>query len=82
MTEQEWSWAKPTRTRPSDTRWEDELVTYLKDFCVAVKTDGYSVPFEFSTAKRAIVAQGGTAEQVQQCLSEVHRAVQIVVDEE
>jgi len=78
----EWSWAKPTRTRPSDTRWEDELVTYLKDFCVAVKTDGYSVPFEFSTAKRAIVAQGGTAEQVQQCLSEVHRAVQIVVDEE
>lgn len=78
----EWSWAEPTRTRPSDPRWEDELVTYLKDFCVAVKTDGYSVPFEFSTAKRAIVAQGGTVEQVQQCLSEVHRAVQIVMDEE
>ena len=45
----------------SDPRWEDELVTYLKDFCVAVKTDGYSVPFEFSTAKRAIISQGGTA---------------------
>ena len=41
----------------SDPRWEDELVTYLKDFCVAVKTDGYSVPFEFSTAKRAIISQ-------------------------
>lgn len=66
----------------SNTRWEDELVHYLKDFCVAVKTDGYSVPFEFSTAKRAIISQGGTVEQVQQCLSEVHRAVQIVVDEE
>mgnify|MGYP006140586737 CR=1 FL=1 len=40
--------------------WQDELVMWIKDFTVAFSEGAYSVPFEHSMARRAIIEQGAT----------------------
>ena len=55
--------------------WQDELVMWIKDFTVAFSEGAYSVPFEHSMARRAIIEQGATPLEVAECWDEIIHAV-------
>lgn len=55
--------------------WQDELVIWVKDFTVAFSEGAYSVPFEHSMARRAIIEQGATPLEVAECWDEIIHAV-------
>lgn len=55
--------------------WQDELVMWIKDFTVAFSDGAYSVPFEHSMARRAIIEQGATPLEVAECWDEIIHAV-------
>lgn len=60
--------------------WQDELVIWVKDFTVAFSEGAYSVPFEHSMAKRAIIEQGATPLEVAECWDEIVKAVNCAFD--
>ena len=59
----------------SQVIWQDELVMWVKDFTVAFSDGAYSVPFEHSMARRAIIEQGATPLEVAECWDEIVHAV-------
>tara|TARA_R110002124_G_scaffold132041_2_gene294526 strand:- start:295 stop:615 length:321 start_codon:yes stop_codon:yes gene_type:complete len=60
--------------------WQDELVMWIKDFTVAFSEGAYSVPFEHSMARRAIIEQGATPLEVAECWDEIIHAVNCAFD--